>query len=224
MNAGNGGHSGHWGVVLGGLVIAAALTGAAVLVMSDGRSGASLIAHIKQRGGFVVYQEHGPRWLRGLLGDSYPFKSPIMATFGPDTTDEDLADVGLLPGLTLVDLSLTQVEGPGLAYLTNLCRLERLELSRSRVSDDGLEHLRELRGIRHLTLAWLPVTDVGVAHLRGLKHLQTLGLSHTRITDRSLDVLGSLPLASLDIRWTEVSTNGIAHLHRKNVGLDVQGP
>lgn len=209
-----------FGLIIGIALIALVITA----VLNFDRSGASFVAKVKKAGGFVEYQEHGPRWLRRLLGENYPFKSVTMVTFGPGTTDDDLADVGSLQDLTFVNLSVTKVKGPGLANLKSLPKLEMLELTHSRVPDDGLQYLEGLQGLKSLTLVWLDITDLGVEHLRSLKGLQRLDLSHTKVTDQGLQVLSSLSLTWLDVRWTAVTADGVAQVHKKNVTLDVFGP
>jgi hypothetical protein len=209
-----------FGLIIGIALIALVITA----LLNTGRPGASFIAKVKKTGGFVEYQKHGPHWLRSLLGENYPFKSATMVTFGPDTIDDDLADIGLLPELTFVSLTLTKVKGPGLTYLKSLPKLETLELPKSRVSDDGLQYLEGLQGLKSLSLAWLDITDQGVEHLRSLKGLQRLGLSHTKVTDQGLQVMGSLSLTWVDVRWTAVTAGGIAQLHKKNGALNVFGP
>jgi Leucine Rich repeat len=209
-----------FGLIIGTALIALVITA----VLNSSRPGASFVAKVKKAGGFVEYQEHGPRWLRSLLGENYPFKSATMVTFGPGTTDDDLVDIGSLPDLTFVSLTLTKVKGPGITYLKSLPKLETLELPKSRVSDDGLQYLEGLQGLKSLSLAWLDITDQGVEHLRSLKGLQRLGLSHTKVTDQGLQVLGSLSITWLDVRWTSVTADGIAQLHKKKGALNVFGP
>jgi Leucine Rich repeat len=208
------------GLIIGITLIASVM----IVVMNFGRTSASYIAKVKRTGGFVEYQEHGPRWFRRLMGENYPFKSTTMVTFGPDTTDDDLANIGSLPELTFVSLTLTKVKGPGLVYLKSLPKLETLELSKSSVSDDGLQYLDGLQGLKNLSLVGLAITDKGVEHLRSLKGLNRLGVSRTKITDQGLQALDGLSLTWLDVRWTQVTADGIAQLRKKNGVLNVFGP
>ncbi len=206
------------------LIACGVLTALVVTALKSSEASASFVAKVKHGGGFIEYQERGPRWLRRLLGEHYPLKSAVMITFGANTTDEDLAQIGVLPGLTSVNLSVTKVKGPGLVYLKNLSKLEALDLTKSYVSDDGLENLEGLQALTTLTLAWLDVTDAGLEHLRSLKSLKILGLPHTKVTDRGVEALTGLRLSWLDVRWTSMTTNGVAQLRGNSQALDVVGP
>src|SRR5258708_4397847 len=97
---------------ISGLIICTALI--VLMIIYCCRVGASFTEKVEKNGGFVLYQEHGPFWVRNLIGEKYPFKSVSMVTFGPGTTDEDLAGIESLSAVTSVSLTQTKVVGPGL--------------------------------------------------------------------------------------------------------------
>jgi hypothetical protein len=101
--------------------------------------------------------------------------------FQPSATDEDLRYLAGMTELTQLDLSETQVEGPGLAHLKGLNRLEELDLRDSPVGDQGMEELAEiadaLPNLRVLHLSDTNVTDAGLAELEEFKGLKQVFLN-----------------------------------------------
>ncbi|HUG92820.1 MAG TPA: protein translocase subunit SecD [Planctomycetaceae bacterium] len=101
--------------------------------------------------------------------------------FPPDASDNDLTHLRDLAEVTDLDLSGTNVEGPGLANLQGMKRLERLDLRNTPLGDKGLEELAdlsdELLNLRIVYLADTNVTDDGLAELASLKNLKQLFLN-----------------------------------------------
>jgi SecD/SecF fusion protein len=121
--------------------------------------------------------------LRGLEARVHLDKQGRVTSvdFPPEATDEDLQHLATLDYISEVDLSGTQVEGPGLEYLQGLSRLERLDLRDTPVDDEGMQQLADvaegLPSLRVLYLSNTNVTDEGVAELAALQGLKQLFLN-----------------------------------------------
>jgi len=117
--------------------------------------------------------------------------------------DAQLAHLGGMQGLQLLDLSGTRVGDAGLVHLQHLESLETLHLWHTRVTDAGLALLGRIRSLCLLGVGHTLVTDAGLAHLRGLHRLRVLQLWGTGVTGPGLEHLhglGQLELVSLPRR------------------------
>lgn len=206
------------------LAVAAIMIAVSAAVLCLVRRAPPFIDNLKNGGGFVDYEYHGPRWFRRLLGERNPFRSAVILTFGRRTTDEDLAKIGALAEVAHVCLNETEVKGPGLAYLKRLPKLDSLELNKSRITDDGLQYLQGLQTLTSLALSYNHVTDRGLEHLRSLTNLQVVTLRETEVTDKGLEALGGMHLTLLDVRRTLVTADGIARLRKANREVSIMGP
>jgi hypothetical protein len=142
--------------------------------------------------------------------------------------DADLADIGAIPALKALAVSVTaepgRVTDAGLVHLSRLTRLERLILAGQLVSDAGLAHLADLTALQVVGLSGTRVTGIGLAHLAksvGLKELHGLGAptdagvaSLTRFPDLSFVDLGHA-LNVTDAGLKQLA--GLARLDRLNV-------
>jgi hypothetical protein len=116
--------------------------------------------------------------------------------------------------LQSLDLSGTEVTGPGLVNLTGMTRLRKLMLAGRGLAveagealsmmgrhqavysldDAALRHLRGLVNLQTLDLSQRTISDAALVHLHGLRQLRDLGLRHTGTTDTGIKELqGALP-------------------------------
>ena len=87
-------------------------------------------------------------------------------------TDDGLAHLAHLTGLSRLYLSKTRITDAGLAHLTGLTGLEQLSIDGTTVSDAGLRHLEELTRLKILMAYDAQVTAAGKSQL--LKALPNL--------------------------------------------------
>ncbi len=133
-------------------------------------------------------------------------------------TDRDLARLGGLHHLRLLDLSANpvgdagmesiaglenlewlflydaQVTSAGLAHLAGMTRLRSLALGGCEITDDGLLQLEKLPALEALDLRKTQVTDAGMRRLAGCRRLKAIWLDETQVTDAGLAQLAELPL------------------------------
>ena len=122
-------------------------------------------------------------------------------------TDEGLAQLKGLRGVTFLDLSGTGVSDAGLPHLSELITLETLHLSTTMVSDDGLDHLLPLVNLRQLQFYGSRLTDRGMTAIAKMTTLRNLGPGNNlAITDKGVEALGVLvDLEYIDLGGTRVS-------------------
>lgn len=128
--------------------------------------------------------------------------------------DEGLSSLQHLPGLKFLNLYGATATDDGLRQLGTLVGLESLDLMRTPITDAGLPHLASLRNLRTLSLDNNPaITNAALPSIARLKSLRSLSLIGTSVTD--IGPLAVLPqLESLDLQGTNVTSDGLAELHR----------
>ena len=194
--------------------------------MHQVRREAVAIRHIAQLGGRVVYgtQGYAGAWLPDSLE---PLSKPTAVAVDLSRTHlraEDLKQIGVLSGLTRLNLQNTQIEAGVLGPLTKLERLESLLLAEARITDRDLACLAELENLKTLSLSDTPIGDEGLAYAAGLTRIENLDLLGTEVTAAGLGRLKSLPnLISLGIEDSCItrsivrSLRGSAKLQNINV-------
>lgn len=141
-----------------------------------------------------------------------PYYYPSSQT-GYGITDRDLARLGGLKNLRLLDLSANPVGDAGLESIARMENLEWLLLYDTQVTSSGLAHLSRLPRLRSLGLGGCKVTDEGLAHLRQFPALESLDLRRTLVTDDGMRRLAGLKtMKAIWLDETEVSEAGLAHL------------
>lgn len=128
--------------------------------------------------------------------------------------DDGVAHLKQLPKLRQLDLTGTQVTGPGLMHLEGM-KLKSLRLPDGARTDKSLIHyLRAIEPQEVLDLASWAITDVGLEPLPELARPQTLWLSNTQVTDMGLvHLAGMTSLNKLDIRGNQgINGSGLTHL------------
>jgi Leucine-rich repeat (LRR) protein len=209
------------------------------------------VARISKSGGWVWYSWHfsgrdfsrtakpaAPQWLVDLVGVDY-FGHVVHVFMGEQATDVELAEVGQLDGLELLnagpsrisssgmahlegrtrlrglDLYGTHISGGGLSHLRGMTHLESINLNSSDVRDSDLESLTQLPALKDLSLHRTLIGDTGMGYLKRIKSLQSLQLGRTNITDAGLLELKELPnLTELRYYGETVSSAGLTELQR----------
>jgi hypothetical protein len=98
-------------------------------------------------------------------------------------------------------LVVTAVTDNGLAFLSDLVRIEHLSLAGTRITDAGLSHLAGLTKLQELNLAETRVSDVGLKYLHSMSQLQRVCLDETNVTDAGVAELGrTLPHLHIERR------------------------
>ena len=131
----------------------------------------------------------------------------------PGGAIQDLAPIGHLANLNVLDLSDTPIDDAGLAPVASWGKLDILKLEGTRITDRGLAHLRGLGRLSDLRLGRTGVTNLGLASIAGLDRLYRLGLDHTSVDDGAFGRLAGLDrLQYLALDGTPITDRGIADL------------
>ena len=117
----------------------------------------------------------------------------LRLSVGGQMTDDVLAEVASVPGITALDLSGSKaLTDAGLRHLGGMPALTWLDLNDTGATDRTLEVLAELPALERLSLASTRVTDAGVAHLARCRQLRALNLIWTRTGDGAVRALAGL--------------------------------
>lgn len=144
---------------------------------------------------------------------------------GTYLTDDNLADVGAMKDLEVLNLSYNtswfvspeseitlSLTDKGLSHLQGLTKLRDLDISFTEITDAGLVHLKN-SSLQRLNLSLDAITDSGLVSLETLDDLISLDLSSTKVTNKGLRYLKNLPeLRELDLSWLRIDDAGIAYL------------
>lgn len=106
-----------------------------------------------------------------------------LALTGSGLDDEQLAFLNPLTALRILDLSRNRLQGPGLASITGMTRLEELWLFNcTAFGDEGMPYLAALPSLQVLNLQGTLVTDQGIKHLYEMPFLTDVYLSDDHVT------------------------------------------
>ena len=148
----------------------------------------------------------------GALALHHPDLHRLVLSETP-VEDADLAQLGDLANLTILNLRGSRVTDAGLVHLAPLRSLETLWLDSPGVTDEGMKSIASLRNLLRLGLSGSQVGDAGLAELAEMTRLQDLFLSQTRVTDAGLIPLRKLKkLQTLLLNGTAVTPGGVATL------------
>lgn len=124
-------------------------------------------------------------------------------------TDAGMAVCSKLTALEELELTKTQIKGPGLQHLAGLRRLRRLALIYCPIDDDALAHLSKLPKVEWLNLEGNKIHGEGLKHFANHPNLNMLILTGTQVTDSSIAVLSNCPnLNRLSVENTKVTARG----------------
>ena len=172
-----------------------------------------LIDALEESGdGVLSLQLHHEEMLSRDFAHGMPFYYPSeLHAYG--VTDRDLARLGDLRNLRLLDLSGNPVGDAGLAAIADLRNLEWLLLYDTKITSAGLAHLGGMTRLRSLALCGCEITDDGLQHLEQLPALEALDLRRTKITDAGMRRLAGLKtLKAIWLEDTQVTDAGLAPL------------
>lgn len=156
------------------------------------------------------HQDHGdegPKLVRDL---GRVFRVSFAET---SVTDAGLAPLSGMTTIEFLDLSATQVQGPGLVHLRGM-PLWSLSLESTPLDDAGLALLPDFPELHSLSLGETRITKSFVAQLRRYPKLTHLSLKGLPITDDVVRELSSFPLEELDLSDTKVTSAAIPHLEK----------
>ena len=122
----------------------------------------------------------------------------LEGSFGGDklllAVTDRLPDGGSpLPNLRELRLRQSNITNDGLANLRNLTGLSHLDLSQTKVTSEGLLHLKSLPNLKTLYLAHCSITYQGAVVMAAMHNLESLNIESTSLSEESLMKLASLP-------------------------------
>jgi len=104
--------------------------------------------------------------------------------------DEAFGKLGpVLPHLTAVDLSATQITDKSIATLATATQLRQLRLTQTAVTDAAIESLLKLPSLESINFYGTKVTDAGIARLAALPNLKRLYIWQTPVSPEGLKAL-----------------------------------
>jgi len=163
---------------------------------------------VKAAHGTVRFEGGGPQWLREVAGDDamHLFDrltaidlndkgNPHDPTYKRNTSLSDawLTNLVNLPDLESLDLSNSNVSGPGLKHVGALKSLQRLNLTLTLVTDPWLEQIRNLTNLRVISLASAKCSGAGYKFLSNLKRLETANFHTAPVDDAGLAGISKVP-------------------------------
>lgn len=124
-----------------------------------------------------------------------------------------LADNGVVPNLTALDLADTDVTDMGMAHIAKFSKMKKLSLFYCNITNAGLRHLSTLTSLEELNLDSRDVGDEGLSHLRSLTKLRALDIFSGRVTDYGCMHLSKIKsLQSLELCGGGIGDRGCAYL------------
>ncbi len=96
-----------------------------------------------------------------------------------------------------LNLSSTEIRGPGFIHLKELTNLRTLYLHGAAINDDGLFFIGKLSGLEYLNLGKTGISDAGLSKLGGLTALKELILMETSVTAKGIKKIMHLSVENL---------------------------
>lgn len=142
-------------------------------------------------------------------------------------SDPDLAVLGTITTLKVIDLSHTRITDIGFEHLKNLPAVHTLNLYYAeQIGDGAMASLKNWKHLRELNVRGTKVTDVGIGHLGGVSSLESLDAGYALVTDAGFEPLANLPrLKSLRIGGNKMTDVGLSalRLFPALTALDISG-
>jgi hypothetical protein len=120
-----------------------------------GQTRSQVFKHVRDLGGFAVAYPEMPDWIcRWVEDDFYKMFDAVRIDLSSANGVDDavLEQMAKLRRVDKMDLSGTQIRGPGLTHLQGK-GLRILNLSGTPMSDEGAEYLKQLESLEHLYLS-----------------------------------------------------------------------
>lgn len=141
-----------------------------------------------------------------------------LSLVGTRITDKGLAEL-VSPTLTDIDVSQTQIRGPGLEYLAKLRSLRRLNLSHTNLETQYIELLKVSPSLSGLYLDGIKLDEQAVDALRMIPTLKSLSIAETEITDKQAKRLPRLIALTIDSAHLTPSTIELFTKNQTDVDL-----
>ena len=186
---------------------------------------------VKAARGTVRFEGGGPQWLRDVAGDDAmrlfdrltaidlnDKGNPHDPTYKRNTTLSDawLTNLVNLPDLAYLDLSNSNIAGPGLKHVGALKSLERLNLTLTLITDPWLEQLSELTNLRVISLASAKSSGAGYKFLGNLKRLESANFHTAPVDDAGIAGISKVPsherLEIVHTHFTDAGAQPLAKL------------
>ena len=217
------------GAVAAGVLFAAAVLVAAVVVIVRDKNGKEVARIEVPEGGAVEIKNSVDRGKPGAKPVNDPDRKAaeyVLSIRGRLAINHDEANFNLMTSnplpkgpimLKAVYLHANQeVSDRGMAAFVDCRNLTYLWLNNTQVSDEGLGHLTTCDTLRYLMLDETRVGDEGLAQLKQCKKLTGLSISGTRVTDAGMTHLADFQnLGNVNLDNTAVSDTGFARLKER---------
>lgn len=115
----------------------------------------------------------------------------LLIWWATGITDQGVAHLGRLPGLQIVDISLSKLTDDGVKHLADQPSLEDLSLEGRVFTNQSLFYLSKAKNLKslHLQSNESEITDKGLEYLKGLKNLRSLSLGKAKVTKEAREKL-----------------------------------
>ncbi len=144
-------------------------------------------------------------------------------SIGPGLTDDDLQYLSRCESLECIDLTPTEIRGPGLRHLQGLPHLKRLSLRCDFSDSAAWGHVAAISSLEYVSP---PFRDDELRQMKGMSNLRSLDLSHGKFSDFGLEVVGTMSsLSSLKLSNQPISNRYLSMLSQllQLESLDLDG-
>ena len=141
-------------------------------------------------------------------------KYKLYVRHSPGFSDQSIDLMALCPNVEDLTLERVTISDEGLSKIKEM-KLTRLILNGSPVTAQGIEMLSQqpmAKSLISLGLKEIAIGDEHVSIFRKFEKLQRLDISDSLVTDASLPTLQLLPLTTLNITNTKITSEGIKKL------------
>jgi hypothetical protein len=125
---------------------------------------------------------------------------PILNLAAVPSPTQQLSVLCQLPQAKNLFLYQSGVSDSDLAYVGKMTGLEVLNISNTKITDAGIAELAKLTNLQQLVASSTVITDAGLAHLHGLKALRVVELYSTGVTADGVQKLQEA-LPKVSVRW-----------------------
>ena len=101
--------------------------------------------------------------------------------------DDDLAVLAHFPHVEELDLTRTQVRGPGLQAIRSCSRLKKLYLTETQIGDQAVNDLHLLKRLEFVGLSGTNITDASLPHLAKAPNLKQLFCLGTKLSPAAIE-------------------------------------
>lgn len=150
----------------------------------------------------------GDRTIDHLVGNEVVPSLTLLDLSDTDVSDLGMVQLGKMKTLKSLSLLYCNITGNGVRHIMGLRNLEYLNMDKREVSDDGLRQVRQLTKLKHLDIFSGRITDLGCGYIAKLPNLESLELCGGYIADTGCALLATLEnLKHLNLSQNERITN-----------------